>query len=326
MNHESSDRDIDSVKRLLGQMNEHERDAFDKSCDEDEVFLAQYLLTKKIWDKSTELDVATRINQSTDLEWELFRQKTLSHKVEVAPQPIFKKWLKVAAVMVPLILGGGLGVLYFSGLSDLSWERVATTDQIDSLYLQDNSFVVLNQASRIKYHFEESKREVKLDGVAYFKVAKDADRPFVVHLNQSKVKVLGTGFIIENIKGRNRVVVEVTDGKVEFSHGMESVRLIKGDKAVLANGKIEKQKVKIPSESGWIKRKIEFNSADIKEVGNILLMNYPQIKKIMNLTAGDTTKVTTVFENQPFNEVLEELEIHFNKKFRFSNGELTISD
>lgn len=67
---------------------------------------------------------------------------------------------------------------------------------IFSVALQDGTRVFLNSASRLEYPvmFGASSREVTLDGEAFFEVASDTARPFIVHAGQMHARVLGTSF------------------------------------------------------------------------------------------------------------------------------------
>lgn len=70
--------------------------------------------------------------------------------------------------------------------------------------LDDGTLVHMNADSRIIYpeKFNRSSREVILQGEAYFMVAKDKSRPFIVHTQQGDVKVYGTEFDI-NTRARD---------------------------------------------------------------------------------------------------------------------------
>lgn len=74
---------------------------------------------------------------------------------------------------------------------------------------------------------------------------------------------------------------------------------------------------------------IRFDGADIEKVTTTLLNYYPEIKGVKaecNISQ-DSVKITTSFNGQPLNEVLEELQIHFNHNFALdSDGYLIISD
>lgn len=81
--------------------------------------------------------------------------------------------------------------------------------------LADGTMVWLNADSRLKYPvaFDREKREVYLTGEAYFKVAKDADRPFDVITDGVRVRAYGTEF---NVSARSLGLVRTTlvNGKV----------------------------------------------------------------------------------------------------------------
>lgn len=65
-----------------------------------------------------------------------------------------------------------------------------------SLELPDGTVVWVNSESALRFpeKFTSNRREVFLEGEAYFEVKKDANRPFYVHTEAGKVRVLGTAF------------------------------------------------------------------------------------------------------------------------------------
>ena len=74
---------------------------------------------------------------------------------------------------------------------------LANNDEPVSLYsLPDGTKAFLEQGSTISYSqsFNKKSRKVKLDGMAYFDVARNEQKPFVVGTNHINVKVLGTSF------------------------------------------------------------------------------------------------------------------------------------
>lgn len=82
--------------------------------------------------------------------------------------------------------------------------------------LNDGSAVTLNTASRIDVHFSDARRVVELErGEAYFDVARDTGRPFVVEAGGEQVKALGTTFIVR--RNPNDVEVTLLSGIVDVS-------------------------------------------------------------------------------------------------------------
>jgi len=84
--------------------------------------------------------------------------------------------------------------------------------------LPDGSRVDLAPRSSVALHFTQQERALDLDdGEAYFSVARNRERPFVVKVAQLRVRAVGTAFNIH--KAASRVVVAVTEGSVEVSAG-----------------------------------------------------------------------------------------------------------
>ncbi|MEI9944981.1 MAG: FecR family protein [Chitinophagaceae bacterium] len=83
--------------------------------------------------------------------------------------------------------------------------------------LEDGSVITLQPASAIHYpqHFLPSKREVFLDGEAFFEVSKNPTRPFYVYNKKIVTHVLGTSFTVKLNKETKLVEVSVKSGRVE---------------------------------------------------------------------------------------------------------------
>ncbi|MCF2488147.1 FecR family protein [Dyadobacter sp. CY347] len=85
-----------------------------------------------------------------------------------------------------------------------------------TVVLEDGSKVTLSANGRIRYanKFVAARREVYLEGEAFFDITKDADRPFFVYSNGLVTKVLGTSFTVKAYGNSNEVTVEVKTGRV----------------------------------------------------------------------------------------------------------------
>ena len=74
----------------------------------------------------------------------------------------------------------------------------------------------------------------------------------------------------------------------------------------------------------WKTGLLEFNSATLREIALALNHHYPEINSV-EIDEGSSILVTTRFENTDLKDVLEELSMHFQKKFIFNNGKLVIT-
>jgi transmembrane sensor len=96
-------------------------------------------------------------------------------------------------------------------------ERYATPiGGIASVPLQDGSSVTLNTASEVRVELTPNERHIRLDkGEAFFEVAKDPNRPFIVEVSSKRVIAVGTKFSVR--RDGDDIRVAVTEGKVEVT-------------------------------------------------------------------------------------------------------------
>lgn len=100
--------------------------------------------------------------------------------------------------------------------------------------LPDGTKVIMNADSRIRYHEDfasVSERVVYFEGEAFFDVAKDPLRPFIIHSNQVTTTVLGTSFNVHAFAGED-IIVSVVAGKVKVQKPLEAIYLHSGEQAV----------------------------------------------------------------------------------------------
>ncbi len=87
------------------------------------------------------------------------------------------------------------------------------------LYLADGTKVWLNAGTRFAFPslFSRDKREVFLEGEAYFEVARNVSQPFIVHAGQLNIKVLGTRFNVSAYASDANIETTLLEGSVAVS-------------------------------------------------------------------------------------------------------------
>ncbi|SFQ83765.1 FecR family protein [Hymenobacter arizonensis] len=101
--------------------------------------------------------------------------------------------------------------------TDGGWTRRSNpTQQVQTFRLPDSSRISLHPGSSLRYTtaFAGPRREVHLDGEAYFQVSKNPQRPFLVFTKQVVTTVLGTSFRVKAYAGSKDASVAVREGKV----------------------------------------------------------------------------------------------------------------
>lgn len=190
-------------------------------------------------EKATEVEEAKRMilavieerqyTPSENKQHEIWTRLQQSIKEEAVPVRKVSFWsgtYKAAAAV--LLLVSSLALLWW--LSDkgsiVNSALVITENEIvkefnnsnqpKTIVLGDGSSIILKPQSSLEFPkiFELNYREVRLTGEAFFEVAKDAKRPFIVHADKLITKVLGTSFTIRAFENEKNVSVQVKTGKV----------------------------------------------------------------------------------------------------------------
>lgn len=122
---------------------------------------------------------------------------------------------QTAAVAASLLVMAGLALggyqLWFQGDS-----YATPVGGVASVLLKDGSHITLNTDSRVRVVLSATERHVDLtQGEAFFEVAKDSRRPFVVRAKGTRIIAVGTQFSVRR-EGGNQVQVLVTEGKVRI--------------------------------------------------------------------------------------------------------------
>ena len=129
--------------------------------------------------------------------------------------------------------------------------------------LPDNSEVVLNSGSEIKFKKWNwnNNRTLKLDGEAFFKVAKG--KKFEVETNLGKVAVLGTQF---NVKAReNRFDITCFEGRVKVNYKDKEIILTHGQSVSFENGSQINTKATNQNPE-WLENQIAFNKEHLRAI------------------------------------------------------------
>ena len=115
--------------------------------------------------------------------------------------------------------------LELAGGNEIVQEYGTAVGEQRTIELSDHSQVVLNTSSRLKIEYSGEYRSVILEeGEAYFQVAKDQNRPFIVKTEKGSVRAVGTAFAVKTLD--KALEVSVTEGRVALS---SSINVIAGE-------------------------------------------------------------------------------------------------
>jgi len=192
--------------------------------------------------------------------------------MQINPRSIFLSWFKYAAIIILSFTCGAL-LFYLCGMKNHETTLATISSprgQITSLTLFDGSTVWLNSESTIKYtsDFNTKKREVYVEGEAYFEVSHDKKNPFIVNLGNSRVKVYGTSFNVKAYPGNDHIEAVLMKGKIEFSTNNQSIMLSPDERVVYSpqEGTIVKDQVDVEKTSSWKKGKYYYSNESLSNI------------------------------------------------------------
>ena len=267
------------------------------------------------------------------LKTRMKEEKTTSPKV--VPLQNRRSWLRIAAAAAILIVGGLFTFNQLNSGSD--WQKFAATDLNKEMILADGSKVAINAASVFEYptEFSSEERRVKLKGEAFFDIAKNREKPFIIEAGDLRIRVLGTSFNVRNYDQEGLAEITVRSGRVEVSHKNGGFT-----KILEANDQLtfDKKRIKVRAVSkdnnlnalGWWSGKLVFDSEKMSRVKlaiertyNVELefKNSAVLKCDFTLTNDiESEGIENVLEGLKLNFAIEDIEKVSNKKYRLIGG------
>lgn len=199
----------------------------------------------------------------------------------------------------------------------LIWNKVYTPRGGEySVALADGTRVWLNAETRLRFPvaFVGKCREVELEGEAYFEVAKDSVKPFIVKTKQMAIRVLGTCF---NIKAYTDEPEQTTlvAGSVEASKGSQKRRLLPGEQLTLRGNVLEVRKVDIAAFVAWKDQRFVFDDEVLEDVLRKLERWYDVEFFIRNASVRELRFTGNLPKYENLDNVLKKLELATRIRF-----------
>lgn len=264
------------------------------------------------------LHIMKQTNASLSLK--TVKKRIKRHKTHM----LFIRLQHIAAILfIPLLL---VSAYYWLKEEPIEYMELTTNPgMITSIDLPDGSKVWLNSESKLirPSKFTGKTREVRIMGEAYFQVAKNPNKKFIVSSGENiKVEVLGTKFNIEAYENDNYIATTLEEGSVRLLYKTKNKQL----KSLVMH---PNQKVIYCKNTGMTKNQEAFVSSEIAwKDGKIILRNTPleeALKKLSHRFNVDFTieketikksSFTGTFENQQLVQILEHFRISSDIQYR----------
>lgn len=250
----------------------------------------------------------------TSKAWQKIEQKANKTR----PSATFR-YLRVAASVAAVFLLVPLGFhFYNTDKPSVDVVKISAKTSTDKVELEDGSIVYLNNNASLSYpkKFDSNQRIVSLQGEAFFEIAKDAKRPFIIHTNHSDVEVLGTSFNINTETAQTEIAVATGKVKVKSLFNNKFSILTPNQSAKVDKEILEVFSTENKNYLAWKTGVFHFNKTPISQVVKELNTFYNN-KVTLSKTDTDCLFSATL-EQQKLDEILEIIkltcDLQFNKK------------
>lgn len=266
------------IKFFAGESSEEENHLLHEWLSASPANKKAFAQQKRLWD-----ELSWKAQPETDIE-EAFRalQMKIQHPSQKQRKTIrfYKRFSQVAAVLLIL-----LTVAYFTAWQRNSKIKMQDNNQRISMIipkgqqgqvkLPDGTMVWMNAGSTLDYAIGQSKgtREVFLQGEAFFDVARDEQRPFIVHTKDIAVKVLGTQFNVMSYADDAHTETTVAEGIVTVSKNdgkknVLPVEITPNKKAIFDKSKEEIVVLQVEAElyTAWKEGNLVFRQESLTDI------------------------------------------------------------
>lgn len=230
---------------------------------------------------------------------------------------LIRRWtFRAAAVLLPLVLILGLYLhlntrVDIFGAGEYAEIYVPKGERMQMIF-QDGTKVYINSDSYMRYprKFGISERTVELKGEAYFVVAKNKNRPFVVNLNGPSIRVLGTSFNVEAYPENDDIKVNLDEGRINLKLLSDVEVPVSPGECVVYNKNTKSYRVNRNTDTGassvWKSNVISFKDTPLDEVFSRLSRWYNVDFEVEDDIPSDL-HITLVSRHTLIEKVLEDL-------------------
>jgi len=214
------------IRYLADEVSEAERTAVENWLAENNAHQRRLDEYRTIFNESKALKSAGF--GDTEKAWDQFKQLIDKQEEDEAPAYPFKRWLRIAAVLLAVT---SVSIwLYLRQPGTVNYSAV-NKPLVDSL--PDGSLISLSAHSSLAFR-PGKVREAILKGEAFFEVRHDTAHPFRIRVNNLVVNVLGTSFNIRSIGDQTQIIVR--SGVVGISGDNKSIQLQAGEQLLAVPG------------------------------------------------------------------------------------------
>jgi transmembrane sensor len=251
----------------------------------------------------------------------------------IKPEFFKFKYLKIVAVLCICISIGFLSYYYFNLSQSSTYLNVKVGNEKLYKELADGTKIWINRNSELKFnnHFGKTKREIFLEGEAYFEVVKNSKIPLIVHLDKIDIEVKGTSFNVLAYKNQDLLQVALVEGLIHINDKTNSDKLYILKPNQVLTIKENKINTEITSakhllqQTSWKFDTLKFNNEKLKDLCLRLEKKYDFNIEIASEQLKEK-RFSGVFINESFKEALEALKLSFAFNYTLNGKKAVLKD
>lgn len=262
------------------------------------------------------------------------KSRIAKDKIKIPAKTVsLRTWLSRVAAVAILLMGATIAYQTFFNSQPAIQELHATDAMIAAYQLPDGSEIWLNKNSQLNFPevFDSKQRVVTLEGEAFFKIAKDTQRPFIVNTGETRIEVLGTAFNLRAYQAENMTALKVVEGKVAFQATNTGKQEIVAANEKANFDKTEQVINRAPAanwqDTAWMPKNLDFDNTPISEIIDYLATNFDLAIELANPSLADCTLLATLVDNNPDAIIKSikrtfpvEMEVITSKKYRLTGN------
>jgi len=293
-------------KVLASEASYDEKQQLKKLLIENKEQTLLYNQLKEYWDADVKI---------TNKNTESFEAKVLSQlnfEPEIRKSKYKKLYLRIASVAAIMffVMTCGMVYLYMAEPNEV-YTYSAQSVPVEYL-LADGTKVTLNKNSSLTFasDFGDKRRDVKLIGEAFFKVAKDKTRPFAVEALGTKTEVLGTSFNVRANTKTGNVTTTLVEGSVRFK-AKNCEQMLKPGEEIAFNTnskKFELTKTDTQYNTAWVSGRYNYKNITFADFVNKLEKIYEIKIDISDARIANRIVSASFLNEEPVEEILKALE------------------
>lgn len=293
--------------------------------------------SREVWESASEdIDELLRNQIWNDIQLKIkgtiskpvSSKHTIKHRIHSIP--------KIAATIAIILCSAFTAYLLYNNFAEHqeSMESNIYTFKVEpgqkgSMRLADGTIVHLNSASKISFtgNYNSEERVVSLNGEAYFEVAKNPHKRFVVTCNGVDIEALGTEFNVKAYPTDSIITTTLAKGKVKVYNNEQSVTLLPYG---VATYNLKRQTIKasvtndISIANYWRTGQLVCNAEPLSSIAQTIERMY-NVKININDAKLRNMKFTGTIQNSSLTNVLYVMSLSYPLTYTVTDSVITVS-